>query len=146
MSETGGSAEGRVVLGFDFGMQYIGVAVGQTITGTASALVTLNRAQKKIDWSAVAALIADWSPERLLVGMPPGFDVSDQPLLDAVRRFARRLNGRFNLPVEFVDEHLSSYEARQIIYADNKQRGRGERVTDQYAAQVIVQTWLNENM
>ncbi len=135
----------QVVLGFDFGMQYIGVAVGQTITGTASALVTINRAQKKIDWAVIATLISDWSPERILVGMPPGFETTDQPLIDAVKRFSRRLNGRFNLPVEFVDEHLSSYEARQIIYADKKPRGGADRITDQYAAQVIVQTWLNEN-
>ena len=84
-------------LGFDFGTKRIGIAVGQSLTGTASALTTLNTLQGKPDWDAISALIKEWQPDRLIVGLPVNKDGSLHEISKAAQRFGNRLNGRYNL-------------------------------------------------
>ncbi len=126
-----------LVLGFDYGHRKIGVASGQTLTTQASPLTTLAMVQQRPDWDAIEQLIAEWLPQRLLVGLPLNMDDSDTHLTPRVRRFARQLNGRFYLPVELVDERLSTREARSNF--GKKVKGRG---LDAYAAKIIIETWL----
>lgn len=123
-------------LGFDYGEKRIGVAVGQTCTRTATAVATLPARHGQPDWAALARLIAQWRPERLVVGMPETADGTPHGLRPAVERFARRLQGRFGLPVEFVDETLSSQAAATLGAGDS---GRG---LDAEAAALILTTWL----
>ncbi len=127
----------RTVLGFDHGARRIGVAVGQTVTGTASALATLDARDGVPRWDEVAALIDQWQPDLLVVGLPVHMDGTEHARTEAARRFARRLEGRFGLPVELVDERLSSWEA-EYEGADN---GRG---IDAGAARLLLQTWLDQ--
>lgn len=123
-------------LGFDFGEKRIGVAVGQTLTGTANPLATLPAEHGQPDWSALGRLIAQWCPERLVVGMPATADGKTHALRPAVERFARRLHARYRLPVEFVDETLSSHGAARC-------GSRAERHgLDARAAALILATWL----
>jgi len=138
----------RTVLGFDYGARRIGVAVGQELTGTARALHTIHAHNSEPDWDAIAGLIKDWQPDLLVVGMPHNMDDTPHPLAETVRRFGLALQARYNLPVEWIDEKLSSVEAEQQLaerqYAKSRRRDKTE--IDKLAAQVILQTWLNNNI
>lgn len=123
------------MMGFDYGERRIGVAVGQTVTRTAQALVTLQVRNGQIDWPAITQLIATWKPQQLVLGLP-SFDAgAAHPNAAPIARFARRLTGRFQLPVAFVDERLSSYAAAE----DPAARRLG---LDAVAARLILETWL----
>ncbi|RLA00191.1 MAG: Holliday junction resolvase RuvX, partial [Gammaproteobacteria bacterium] len=84
----------QTLLGFDFGKQRIGVAVGQSITGTATALCTLNARNQQPDWDRISELINNWRPDALIVGLPLHADGSDSKITTAARKFARQLEGR----------------------------------------------------
>ncbi len=127
------------VLAFDYGLGHIGCAVGQSLTGTARPLAVLKARQGQPDWSAVEKLIGEWRPDTLLVGLPLNMDDSEGALCVAARRFARRLHGRFGVPVLMVDERLSSREAK--ARAGHRESYRDAPVDD-IAAQVILETWL----
>ncbi len=135
----------RTVLGFDFGLKKIGVAVGQEITGTAAPLATLRQVKHGIDWEAIGRLIRTWQPEVLVVGIPYNMDDSEQPMTEAARRFSRQLHGRYRVPVHLVDERLTSLEADRILKNRDRMR-RAERLQkmDQVAAQLILETWLHD--
>ena len=120
-------------LAFDFGTRRIGVAVGQAITGTASPLAELPARDGTPSWEEVEGLLAAWRPAALVVGLPLDAQGRETPLARRARRFGNRLRGRYNLPVYFVDERLSSREAEA--------RGGGRKV-DALAAAVILETWL----
>lgn len=122
-------------LGFDYGERRIGVAVGQSVTRSAQALVTLQVRNGQIDWPAIAKLVAEWRPQQLVLGMPTNDDGQPHVNAPAIERFARRLHGRFQLPVAFVDERLSSYAANED--PDTRRVG-----LDAVAARLILETWL----
>jgi putative Holliday junction resolvase len=136
-------------LGFDFGMRRIGVAVGESITGSARPLATLPAREGQPDWDRIETLLRDWRPSALVVGLPRRLDGSDADITPLAERFARRLHGRFNLPVHTIDEQLSSHAAEQFLAG----RGRGGRKlaqrrskaeVDQLAAAIILETWFTE--
>ena len=128
------------ILGFDYGPAKIGVAVGQTLTGTATALDTLRAVRQRPDWEAITRLIDDWRPERLVVGLPFNMDDTEADAAPGAKRFARQLEGRYHLPVAMVDERLTSKGAREAL------PGRIKRVEqlDAVAAKLILETWLSE--
>ena len=129
----------RTLLGFDFGTRRIGVAVGQELTRTATALTTLNSADGGPDWTAIGRLIKEWQPAALVVGLPLNLDGSESESSRLARRFGNRLTGRYNLPVFTADERLSSSEAEAIL----AEQGRFEKADiDKLAAQLILQGWL----
>ncbi len=132
------------LLGFDFGTKRIGIATGQTVTGSVSALTTLTTVNDKPDWQSIAKLIEEWQPDLLIVGLPLNMDGTDTKITPTVRRFGNQLKGRYNLPVEMVDERLSSVEARSRLHDDASLRHKrfDREQVDQIAAQVIVQSWL----
>ena len=128
------------LLGFDFGPRKIGVAVGQTVTGSASPLTTLRSRNDKPDWDGIEALVREWGAKEAVVGLPYNMDDTETELAPRVRRFARQLNGRFGLEVHLVDERLTSIEARNRL-------GRAAtslEVVDAMAATLILETWLSE--
>ena len=132
------------VLGFDFGTQKIGVAIGQTITKTASALPELNAKEGQPNWDTITALIAEWQPDAFIVGIPLNEDGSDNPLSKRARKFANRLHGRFGLPFYTVNEHLSSYDARDQILQYSGRAAKSGRNIDSIAATLIIETWFSE--
>ena len=105
------TASNSAVLAFDFGEARIGAAVGDTSVGIAHPLATIDAADRKTRYAAIAALIDEWRPARLVVGLPAHMDGTEHELTRLARKFARELEGRFGLPVEFVDERLSSTAA-----------------------------------
>lgn len=129
----------NTVLAFDFGTQRIGVAVGQDATGTAQALATVRVRNGVPDWDAVSQVIKQWAPDQLVLGLPTTEDGSIHPLAAPIDRFARRLQGRFGLPVSFVDERLSSYVAE----SDPESKRIG---VDAVAARVILESWFSERV
>jgi putative Holliday junction resolvase len=139
---------GEVLLAFDYGTRRIGVAVGQTMTGTASpAGVVVAGATP--DWSALERCVREWSPARLLVGLPYNMDGSETVLTGTCRAFAGELARRFGLPVEFVDERLTSVTAQADLREVRRSGARARRVTrediDANAARLILETWLREH-
>jgi putative Holliday junction resolvase len=138
-----------VFLGFDYGECNVGVAVGQGITGTATALETIRVKRKDDLWAAVARLVATWKPTAFVVGLSHQEDGSENPITQLTLRFCRQLNGRFNLPVHTVDETLTTMESRHVFFQQNPNKSADFFYhKDQIAAQLILQTWLsvhNEN-
>lgn len=130
------------LLGFDFGTHNIGIAVGQTITGTASPLPALKAKDGQPDWTKVERIIAEWQPKLLVVGLPLNMDGSEQPLTDLARKFANRLHGRFGLPVELQDERLTTVAAKEELFARGGYRELSKDKIDSAAAQLILEDYL----
>ncbi|MEW8260611.1 MAG: Holliday junction resolvase RuvX [Candidatus Thiodiazotropha taylori] len=103
------------LLGFDFGTRKIGVAVGQTLTGTATPLETLELVNQKPDWVRIEELINEWQPQALVVGLPLDVDDSETDATQPALRFSRQLEGRFHLTVYLADERFTSFEARDRL-------------------------------
>ena len=133
-------------LGFDFGMKKIGVAVGQTTTATASPLQTIRSIQQNPDWEKISQLIREWQAVGLVVGISRQQDGTDNPVTPRMLKFCRQLEGRFQLPVYQQDETLSTFEAKQLLFDEvNVGATKLWAVQDQLAAQLILQTWLNDH-
>ena len=129
------------VLAFDYGLRRIGVAIGNTLTGTATALPALAAREGVPDWERIRRLIAEWQPELLLVGLPLNMDDSPSEMSERAARFARRLHGRFGLRCELMDERLSTFEARDRL---GTRAPRAAPALDSVAACVILETWFAE--
>ena len=122
-----------IAMGFDFGQTKIGVAVGQSVTGTATPLGIVKARDGKPDWNAVDGYVTEWKPSVMVVGLPLNMDDTMSEMGEAAAKFGRRLNGRYNLPVEMVDERLSTFEARGMTDEDQ---------VDAVAAKLILETYL----
>lgn len=143
-ASTAGSPQHKgTALGFDFGEKRIGVALGEHLLGIAHPLTTISTEINNERFTKIEALIQEWHPEVLVVGLPMSLDGEAHQLTHLCQKFARRLEGRFNLPVVMVDERLSSAEASQSL----KQIGIGGRkqksMIDQVAAQHILQSYFD---
>lgn len=136
------SSDYQRVLGFDFGTKRIGVASAQAITGTASPLSPVPARDGIPDWAKLDALLAEWKPEALVVGLPLNMDDSESELSHLARKFARRMFARYQLPVFMCDERLSSHSARGLLM-DLKGQRRGKLPSlDSTAAVFIAEAWL----
>ncbi|MDP3877395.1 MAG: Holliday junction resolvase RuvX [Methylobacter sp.] len=132
-------------LGFDFGTKKIGTAVGQTTTASASPLQTIRSINQNPNWDIIGKLIAEWRPAGLVVGISRQVDGSDNPVTPRMLKFCRQLEGRYQLPVFQQDETLSTYEAKQLLFDEvSVSATKLWAVQDQLAAQLILQTWLND--
>ena len=135
----------QTALGFDFGLKRIGVAVGQSLTGSASPLGVVAVRDGEPDWDAIGRLVKEWRPDSLVVGLPYNMDLSEQDMTHKARHFAQALAQRFPQPVHTVDERLSSREAEAAL-KEQRQQGR-RRITradiDGAAAGVILESWFN---
>jgi putative holliday junction resolvase len=129
MPEANAAAADSLVLGFDFGLRRIGVALGNGVTRSARALAVLERAAA---WQDIAALIDEWRPGQLVVGVARHPDGAAHEMTGHCERFARQLEGRFGLPVARVDERYST----AVLGA--------RAATDDRAAAVILQQWFDE--
>lgn len=132
-------------LGFDFGNKKIGTAVGQTTTHIASPLQTIRSINQKPNWELISQLIKQWEPAGLVVGISKQADGTDNLITPRMLKFCRQLEGRFNLPVYQQDEAFSTFEAKQMLFDDlHVSAGKLWDVQDQLAAQLILQSWLNQ--
>jgi putative holliday junction resolvase len=128
------------VLAFDFGTQRIGVAIGEGLLGQARALTTIDSPANDARFTAIGKLIAEWQPARLVVGLPLALDGSEHEMTARSRRFAHQLEGRYRLPVELVDERLTSVEAERTIRPGRDKSAKAR--VDAEAARLILQDWF----
>ena len=129
-------------LGFDLGSSWIGTAVGQTHTCTASPLEAIRAQKFKPDWSRIQSLINTWQPDRLVVGLPTTMHDQEHEMTQQARRFSRQLEGRFHIKTELIDERLTTREAWQILEQQASKK-HGKPTIDCIAAVLITETWLH---
>jgi len=128
-------------LAFDFGAKQIGIAVGQTLTATASPVTVIKAQNGQPDWQQLEKLVKTWAPGLLLVGLPLNMDGSESEFCLRARKFARRLHGRFGIKTQMMDERLSTREAKS---RDGKRESYRSNPIDNIAAQIILEAWLND--
>lgn len=139
-------AAGELVLGFDFGIRRIGVAVGETLLKSARPLTTIDAEDNARRFEAIARLIAEWQPAQLVVGLPLSLDGSEHEMTARSRRFANQLHGRFGLAVALVDERLSSAAAESRLSARGVKLSRNKPAIDAEAAAIILQSWFDRTL
>ena len=132
------------VLAFDFGTRRIGVAMGNTLTRTAHPLATIEYERNDDRFAAIAALVAEWQPGTLVVGLPTHADGAEHDMTHRAQRFARQLEGRFRLPVALVDERWTTQTAQSVLDDAGMTGRKGRAVRDAVAAQLILQSWFDE--
>lgn len=136
----------EIILSFDFGTRRIGVASGDTLTRTARGLKTFERAGD-IPWAAIGALVAEYRPGRLVIGVPYNMDGTPTLLTDSSRAFARELRARFGLPACLMDERLSSREAQAELRDARASGLKRRRLThadvDMTAAKIVLERWFD---
>ncbi len=135
------------VLGFDYGARRIGVAAGNRVSGSARPLQPLTARGGEPDWTRVDALLAEWKPEALVVGLPLTLDGGEQAVTRGARGFAGALRARSGLPVHLIDERHTSQEAARR-FASRRAAGTARRRDaaniDSLAAAVILESWLTQ--
>lgn len=137
------------VLGFDYGHKNIGIAIGQTISRTASPLITLHRKDGP-PWDSIEALIQEWHPGALVIGLPLDADGSEQPITIAARQFSKTIENKYkkkyNFEMYFHDERYSSQAAESLFSKKNNQRKNRKSKRnwdrDAVAAVLILEAWL----
>ena len=131
----------QTVLGFDFGMRRIGVAIGNTQIRNARPLTVLRATDGIPNWETIRQLIDQWQVTQLIVGLPYQIDGTDQEITKAARKFSRRLHAKFNLPTSLVDERYSTKIAKNTdTFKTNKKAS-----IDSHAAAIILEAWLNDD-
>lgn len=138
----------QIVLAFDFGQRRIGVACGDTVSRSASHARTLSSGPQGVPWQQVDALIREWRPSVLVVGLPYNVDDSESSMTGSARGFAAELGRRYRLQVVLVDERYSSLEAASRLKVARESGLRKRRIAkadvDAGAACVILERWFSE--
>ena len=122
----------QVVLAFDYGTRRIGVALGNSITRSARPLQVVSAADRAARWQAIEAIVQEWRPGRIVVGLPRHPDGAEHAMTRQAQRFGRQVAGRYGVPIVFVDERYSS----AIL--------GGQNANDADAAAVILQQWFDD--
>jgi len=133
------------ILAFDFGERRIGVAVGELEFGIAHPLETIDAAANDARFARIDALLQEWRPVLLVVGLPMALDGAEHRLTGLARKFAQRLHGRFGIEIRLVDERLTSVEAQREARESGLTARGSKRIVDQLAAKLILEAFFNEN-
>jgi RNAse H-fold protein YqgF len=127
------------IVAFDFGEKKIGVAVGQTSTYTSSPLQVIFNNHDKVNWNEISVLLEEWRPELILVGKPLNMDGTDSEIMKKVDAFYKKLESLYDGKFEYVDERLTTFEARDILKENNVE------TVDANAAKILIDNWFNRN-
>lgn len=127
------------IVAFDFGEKKIGVAVGQTSTYTSSPLQVIFNNHDKVNWNEISILLEEWRPELILVGKPLNMDGTDSDMMKKVDTFYKKLESLYDAKFEYVDERLTTFEARDILKENNVE------TVDANAAKILIDNWFNKN-
>ena len=130
------------LLAFDFGEKRIGIAVGEWALAQAHPLTTIRSEVNAERFALIAALIAEWKPVRLIVGLPVALDGTPHAMTARCTRFANQLRGRFRIAVDYADERLSSAEAEERLRESGYNAKGAKEHLDAVAAQVILQSFF----
>ena len=127
------------IVAFDFGEKKIGVAVGQTSTYTSSPLQVIFNNHDKVNWNEISILLEEWKPELILVGKPLNMDGTDSEIMKKVDAFYKKLESLYDAKFEYIDERLTTFEARDILKENNVE------TVDANAAKILIDNWFNRN-
>ncbi|MAQ98888.1 MAG: Holliday junction resolvase RuvX [Gammaproteobacteria bacterium] len=127
------------IVAFDFGTKKIGVAVGQTSTYTSSPLQVISSKDNKVKWNEIMILLNEWKPELVIVGKPLNMDGTDSEIMKEVEKFYQKLKSIYDAKFEYIDERLTTFEARQIL-----EEKKFETV-DANAAKILIDNWFELN-
>ncbi len=127
------------IIAFDYGEKKIGVAVGQTSTNTSSPLQIIFNKDNKTNWISISSLLDEWKPDLILLGKPLNMDGSDSEIMEKVDKFYKELKSIYDADIEFVDERLTTFEAREIL-KDEKHDN-----VDAHAAKILIDNWFDIN-
>ena len=127
------------IIAFDYGEKKIGVAVGQTSTNTSSPLQIIFNKDNKTNWISISSLLDEWKPNLILLGKPLNMDGSDSEIMKKVDKFYKELKSIYDADIEFVDERLTTFEAREIL-KDEKHDN-----VDAHAAKILIDNWFDIN-
>jgi len=127
------------IVAFDFGTKKIGVAVGQTATYTSSPLQIIINKDNKINWSEISILLNEWNPELIIVGKPLNMDGTDSEIMKQVEKFYEKLKNTFDVNLEYIDERLTTFEAKQILEDTDIDQ------VDANAAKILIDNWFEMN-
>lgn len=136
---------GITIIAFDFGLNSIGCAVGQSITGTAQALPALKAKDGIPQWDIIEKMLNEWRPQELVVGLPLNMDGTEQEITQRARKFSQRLHGRFGIKVNLHDERLTTVEARTEIFSRGGFRALTKGKIDSISACLILESWFESN-
>ena len=134
----------NTILAFDFGTQSIGVAVGQTVSKTATELAPIKAKDGIPNWDLMQKLLAEWQPDLLVVGLPLNMDGTTSELAQRATKFANRLTGRFQIKSEMMDERLSTFLAKEEAMERRQKLNFQKNPVDSIAARLILESWFNE--
>ena len=135
----------RTVIGFDFGKKYIGVAVGQEITGSASPLGSIKANDGIPNWDDLARYLKEWQPDLIVVGLPLNMDGSEQQLTKDAKKFGNRISGRFGLQVEFQDERLTTADAKEQLFSRGGYKNLKKDHIDAESARLIIESFFEQS-
>lgn len=135
----------QTVMGFDFGTQRMGIAIGQRLTETASPLDPIKTKDGIPNWDNLQRIIDEWQPDAFVVGLPLNMDGTASDMSNRAAKFARRLEGRFHRPAYTQDERLTSFEAKGMVIEQGGNRDFGANSVDGLAARLILQSWMSEH-
>jgi len=147
MPDTPDTNHPETIVAFDFGLRRIGIAVGQNITASANPISAISNSDTGPDWQAISAILSEWRPARLIVGMPLHKDGSPSEMVRHINQFIGELE-RFSRPVETVDESYSSLEASELLKLERTLGLRGrinKEAIDSVAAMLIAERWLGRS-
>lgn len=143
MTDPAEKTPNGTILAFDFGKKRIGTAIGETAIGIAHPLSTIHAEDKQRRYAAIEAVIREWQPALLVVGLPAHMDGTEHEMSRLARKFAGELAQRFKLPVEFIDERLTSAAAESSLGESGIASHKRKAVVDSVAAQHILQDFLD---
>lgn len=132
----------KIILGFDYGLRQIGVAVGQAVTLQARELCVLKAQDGIPNWQQIENLLKEWQPDAIVVGLPLNMDGTASEMSARAEKFARRLHGRFRLPVYTHDERLTSFEAKGQYSKQGHKGDYHKAPVDALAAALIIESWF----
>ncbi|ALO34157.1 Holliday junction resolvase [Colwellia sp. MT41] len=132
----------RTVIGFDFGKKYIGVAVGQEMTGSATPLGSIKATDGMPHWHNLAKYLTEWQPDVIVVGLPLNMDGSEQQLTLDAKKFGKRIQGRFGINVEFQDERLTTADAKEQLFARGGFKNLKKDNIDAESARLIIESYF----
>ena len=127
------------IVAFDYGTKKIGVAVGQTETYTSSPLQIIYNEHEKTNWNEINILIDEWNPELILVGKPINMDGTESDIMKRVDNFFKKLEKISNVDCEYIDERLTTFEAKEILGEDRVAE------VDAHAAKILIDNWFDRS-
>ena len=130
------------VVAIDFGLKYLGIAASNRLIPRPFGITTLLAQSGKLkDWSKLEEILIEYKPHTILVGLPLNMDGSESKMSEMAKAFGESLSLRTSLPVEFVDERLSSWEVKKMEQENSKHKQKKTSKIHEKSACLIAQTW-----